>query len=467
MGCIFKFLPLTAFGIYINFKKFPTKNSITKSSISCYTTMNSDTIIIGAGAAGLMSAYQLLKANQKVTVLEAHNRIGGRCYTFSGDDFTLPVELGAEFVHGKLPLTLKLLKEANIKYEAVSGDNFQAKNGEIKQSEFFMEHWDDFEAALKEVKEDQSLDEFLQQKFQQEKYKGLRKSVIQFAKGYDTADPERVSLFSLRDEWLGDHEEETQYRIPGGYVQLMDFLANQIKQNNGQIFLDSVVKTINWRKDSVEVITTNDTVFTGKKLVVTVPLGVLVLSGNETGAIQFNPDLPEQRNATADMGFGAIIKILIEFSEPFWEENGLSNLQFLFSEEKIPTWWAQTPLKNNVLTGWLGGNPQDENQHLSDEEILREAVQSLAQIFNTDASFIDQKLVSAKVYNWTTDPFTRGSYSYATVKTALALKILKTPVAQTIYFAGEALFEGEQLGTVEAALVSGDEVAKIIEEEVV
>ena len=224
--------------------------------------------------------------------------------------------------------------------------------------------------------------------------------------------------------------------------------------------LNSVIRQINWQPDFVEVITADDTVFTGKKLVLTVPLGVLTLAENETGAIQFNPELTEQKQAAAEMGFGAIIKILIEFSEPFWEQKGLTNLQFLFSEEKIPTWWAQTPHKSNVFTGWLGGNPKDEMQHLSDEEILQESIQSLSKIFSVDASFIEQKIVSAKVYNWTTDPFTRGSYSYATVKTASALKILKTPVKNTIYFAGEALFEGEQLGTVEAALVSGLEVVK-------
>jgi monoamine oxidase len=419
-------------------------------------------IIIGAGAAGLIAAYKLTKAGQKVTILEARNRIGGRCYTFSGDHFTQPVEMGAEFIHGTLPITLKLLKEANIPCEAIYGDNFQAKNGEIKQSEFFMEHWDEFEKALSEVQEDQSLEQFLQQNFAEEKYAGLRKSAIQFAAGYDTADPKRVSLFSLRDEWLSDHEEETQYRIPGGYIQLMDFLENQIKKSGGEIILNSTVKQVNWQPNLVEVLTADGASFTGKKIVLTVPLGVLALSGNETGAIGFNPDLPQQRKAAVEMGFGAIIKILIEFTEPFWEQRGINNLQFLFSEEKIPTWWAQTPQKNNVLTGWLGGNPHDKMQHLSDDEILKAAFVSLANIFKIDTSFIEQKLVSAKIYNWTTDPFTRGSYSYATLQTNVARKILKTPVAQTIYFAGEALFEGEQLGTVEAALVSGLEVSEEI-----
>ncbi len=421
-----------------------------------------DTIIIGAGAAGLMAAYELTKAGKKVILLEARNRIGGRCYTFSGDDFATPIELGAEFIHGELPLTLKLLKEANIKYEAVSGDNFQVKNGEIVPSEFFMEHWGDFEKALKEVQEDQPLNEFLQQHFHEEKYTGLRKSVIQFAAGYDTADPKRVSLFSLRDEWLNDHLEETQYRIPGGYIKLMDFLADQIKTTGSEIILNSIVKQIDWKADFVEVITAGHASFTGKKLVLTVPLGVLSLTENETGAITFKPDLPQQRKAALEMGFGAIIKILMEFIEPFWEQQGLENLQFLFSEEKIPTWWTQNLQDNNVLTGWLGGNPKDKIQQLSDDELLQEAINSLAAIFKVDTSFIGQKLVADKVYNWTADPFTRGSYSYATVQTKNAREILKTPVAQTVYFAGEALFEGEQLGTVEAALVSGLEVAKEI-----
>ncbi len=425
--------------------------------------MNSlDTIIIGTGAAGLMAAYELTKAGQKVILVEARDRTGGRCYTFSGEGFTIPVEMGAEFIHGDLPLTFKLLKEAGIQYEAVSGDSFEAKNGEIKASGFFMGHWDEFEKALGEVQEDQPLEGFLQQHFNEETFAGLRKSVIQFAAGYDTADPERVSLFSLRDEWLNNPIEEMQYRISGGYVQLMDYLAGQIKNSGGEIVLNTSVKQINWGAGSVEVITADDASFTGKKLVLTVPLGILSLDPDQPGAIQFNPDLPQQRKAAAEMGFGAIIKILIEFSDPFWEKQGLRNMQFLFSEEKIPTWWTQRPQNDHFLTGWLGGNPQDEMQALSDEELLQHAIHSLANIFKADASFIEQKLVTAKVYNWTADPFTRGSYSYATLETNAARKILKTPVEQTIYFAGEALFDGAQLGTVEAALVSGLEVAKEI-----
>ncbi len=43
-------------------------------------------VVLGAGIAGLVSAYELRKAGYKVTVLEARDRIGGRVWTIRGGD---------------------------------------------------------------------------------------------------------------------------------------------------------------------------------------------------------------------------------------------------------------------------------------------------------------------------------------------------------------------------------------------
>jgi monoamine oxidase len=55
-----------------------------------------------------------------------------------------------------------------------------------------------------------------------------------------------------------------------------------------------------------------------------------------------------------------------------------------------------------------------------------------------------------------------GAYGYATVENSAAKKILSSPVSDTLYFAGEALYEGPEMGTVEAALASGQKVAQEI-----
>ena len=97
--------------------------------------MKYDVIIIGAGAAGLHAMKNLTEAGYKVCILEAAETIGGRIATIEERGFTGPVETGAEFIHGKLPLTFKLLKEAGIAYEPVEGDMIGVRNGAWEKEE--------------------------------------------------------------------------------------------------------------------------------------------------------------------------------------------------------------------------------------------------------------------------------------------------------------------------------------------
>src|SRR5579872_7402558 len=43
-------------------------------------------LILGAGLAGVVAAYELNKAGYRVQVLESEPRIGGRCWTLRGGD---------------------------------------------------------------------------------------------------------------------------------------------------------------------------------------------------------------------------------------------------------------------------------------------------------------------------------------------------------------------------------------------
>lgn len=422
--------------------------------------MKNAIIVIGAGAAGLMAAYTLIKAGKKVTVLEARNRTGGRINTLYDASFFKKAELGAEFIHGNLPLTLSLLKEAGIANQPAPLNMWRYQNGRFKQEEEQTDGWDILMQKLGELKQDIAIAGFLDQHFHEPKYNELKRSVKQFVAGYDTADPAKASALALRTEWQNE-DDDAQHRIDDGYCALISYLAAQIKAAGNEIELNAVVKHIHWQASQVRIITTDDATYTASRAIIALPLGILQLDKHEHGAIDFHPPLPGQEAAMHQIGFGAIIKILLHFDKPFWEdtEEGLKDAAFLFTEEAIPTWWTQGN-GNSLLTGWLGGNAAYEWKDKPEEEIGQLALQALAKLFKLDTAVLKGRLIARHIANWTADPYTRGSYAYDMVGSEDARQLLNQPVNDTLLFAGEYLYSGPAMGTVEAALNSGEAAAR-------
>jgi monoamine oxidase len=173
----------------------------------------------------------------------------------------------------------------------------------------------------------------------------------------------------------------------------------------------------------------------------------------------------ERAAATADIGFGNVVKILFRFATKWWAEIGgqsLADLSFLRSSAKVPTWWTQHPAEYLVLTGWFAGPKADGVSSLTEAELIDMGLVSLAETFGLPAERIRRDLFAPRAINWGNDPFARGAYSFATPKTREALAVLRRPGSDGIFFSGEALYAGPDMGTVEAALASGRETAQTI-----
>jgi monoamine oxidase len=423
---------------------------------------NADVLIIGAGAAGLMAAYTLAKSGKKVTVLEACNRTGGRIRTIDNASFFNRAELGAEFVHGDLPVTLGLLNQADIPYHPAGGDMWRFKDGTLTKDAGMIPDWDQLMEKLDALQQDMSLNDFLEQYFADAKYDELKSSVLNYAAGYDTSDPARVSTMALRREWQNE-DEGAQHRIEGGYCRLVQYLVNEIKQAGSMVYLNAPVTHINWQAGFIKATTLDKEVYEAAKVILAIPLGVWQAAPGKKGVIAFEPPIPQQQQALQNMGFGAVIKVLLQFDEAFWEDiltteragSNLTNMAFLFSNEAVPTWWTQAPEQSPLLTGWLGGETAAQWKEKPVEEILQLSLQSLAHIFSRSYDDFKVKLIASHIANWTADPYIYGSYAYDTIHTAASLAVLNQPVENTLYFAGEFMYEGTAMGRLKRHLPVG------------
>ena len=422
-----------------------------------------DVIIIGAGAAGLSAARMLSRSGKSVCILEARDRIGGRIYTLKDHGFSIPAEGGAEFIHGDLPLSKALMKEANVPYRGGEGSIWNVQHDQLSEGDLFHDDWDLLIRRLQQLGQDMTIGDFLNRYFKKPEHESLANAVKRFVQGYDAADVTKASALALREEWLGGDIQG--YRPIGGYSQLMEFLWSEIQKDNGALRLSSPVKKIIWKHNHVEIQADKNESITSPKVLITVPVSVL-----KVNAIQFDPPISVHQDALRHLEVGGVIKFLFEFKKRFWEQSGttayrqMPNLNFLFSDALVPTWWTQKPDVVPLLTGWLSG-PVVQTIEQDNDSLLAHGFKSLAYLFNCKEEFLTKELRTTKAINWSADPYAAGAYAYKTLQTSAAIKIFMTPLENTLYFAGEALYDGPEMGTVEAALASGNAVAeKILKE---
>lgn len=408
-------------------------------------------IIVGAGAAGLVAASEL-SALCEVTLLECRNTVGGRIRTsVSGENV---IEEGAEFVHGDTPVTNKLLNEAKLKPVKLTGKMLRKEGREWIEEEDMIEGWDDLVNTMKGQRKDTTMQEFLDKHYPAGKFDELRNHIRGFVEGFDVAGLDEVSVKALYEEWSNEGD---QFRLKSGYGSLVDHLANKCQAAGCHLVLNETVRQIDWQKNNITVYTASGRKYHGEKVLVTVPVSVLKdIKGK--ASINFTPPVDEYINAARHIGFGTVIKVIFNLKEKLWKPG----TGFIFSNEKIPTWWTQHPVNNNLITGWVGGPAAASMSQHADDELLTIALISLANIFNMPAEDIRNIVVNSYVFNWSKHDESLGAYSFSTPASQDARKLLNTPLAGTVYFAGEGLYDGPYSGTVEAALSSGLGVASVL-----
>jgi len=420
-----------------------------------------DIIVVGAGVAGLSAAVDLARAGLRVEIIEARNRIGGRIFTVR-DSENCPIELGAEFIHGRPPEIWNLLRENNIEAAEVEGDTWCEQRGQLQPCDFFDEV-EDILAKMDDSRPDQSFLDFLSSCCPNAREEAKQRA-LGYVTGFNAADPADVSVHwlvqSQREEEKIDGERA--FRIKSGYDTLIGIFRAQLAQMNVPVHLHTAVHKIRWRTGHIHVIAHNAegaVTFTAPRVLITVPLAIL-----QAGAIHFAPDLPpDKQRALAQIAMGKVIRVTLRFRERFWDTlrppagggKSLADLSFLLSQHDVfPTWWTTMPEKLPIITGWAPFRDADTLSGMGEPYIADRAIEVLSEVLDVHRDYVDVLVAAAFTHDWQVDPFARGAYSYVKVGGMNAPQVLGAPVENTLFFAGEATDVSGNTGTVHGAIAS-------------
>lgn len=408
--------------------------------------MIQDTIVLGAGIAGLSAARSLATSGQRVLVLEASARAGGRMFTEKPKNSTDPVELGAEFVHGRPPELLALIAEAGLHLSENTGVNLCYAHGQIGDCGEDAVPWRllaGMEAAA-DAYGDMSFDQYL---MRQDATPGERQRVRDYVEGFNAADASVISIQSLARQATAEEaiEGDRSAKVVEGYGELAAFVQRSAADAGAEFVFEAPVVRVGWQPGACCVDTADGRRWEAERILCALPLGVL-----QSGLVRFEPLPAEPFAAIHQLQPGWAARLVLVFSHAWWLPR-YAGMRFLFASGHFPrTWWTSAPRDTPVLTAWAGG-PQVAA--IWDRRSFEQAaLAGLREMFGVD---VEPMLRSVHFHDWLADPWSRGAYSWAPTGAADAPARIAEPVGRTLFFAGEHTDITGHPGTVHGALRSG------------
>lgn len=419
---------------------------------------DADVLVVGAGMAGLAAAERLTARGRRVVIIEARDRIGGRIHTAHDPELASPVELGAEFVHGR-PAELVALIEALGLTLVPMPERHRRGPGRPQLP--------NLRATLARLLEagnasrDRPVAELLESA-RDAAAPGELEAVAQYLEGFHAADLTRLGSRALAEnEAAGDADGEDIHRVLEGYGALITRFADTIDPGRSELRLGERMTALRWRAGEVRAaVGAPRTEITARQAIVTVPLPALCALAGLTGAAAIDPVPTGWREALPALHMGAAHRAVLGFDRRWWVPDGGSGPSFVHGgTEPFPVWWTALPSHEPLITGWTGGPRAAGLSGLPEGVMLRAALDSLGSVFRRDAAELRSHLRLAYTHDWSADPLSGGAYSYGGVGAIEAREALARPVAGTLVLAGEAIAQRGRNATVHGALASGRSAA--------
>jgi monoamine oxidase len=398
--------------------------------------------------AGVTAARDLTRAGLDVVVVESADRIGGRMFT-ARDFAAQPVEQGAEFVHTAEADTWPEIRAAGFEtIRCEPADGFLMSIGGRRSPDLLADPslaaMGDLLGALQRYDgPEQSAGEWLAARG----LEGVARAMAdQMVTVHPLGDLDQLSMHGLRDDRIVDLERGIDWRLTAGYDALPAWLASGL-----DVRLGHRVHEVQWSHAGVRVRSTAGEL-EAAAAVCTLPVGVL-----KSRAVRFAPELPARKwEALNGLEMGAVVKVLVRFSERFWPED----LTMLGCDGPVRIYW--TPLYGRdgaepVLTAYVGGHRARALSAMTGPEASAVVLADLERIFpDVKPSRLAR---DTRRIDWCTNENTRGGYSFIRVGGAGSRAALAAADTGALFWAGDATTTTTIAAVVHAAYATGRRAA--------
>ncbi|TDQ83293.1 monoamine oxidase [Dongia mobilis] len=393
-----------------------------------------DIVVIGAGAAGIAAARRLGELRATCLVLEAAAVAGGRCRTDHGT-LGIPVDLGAHWLHSPRRNPLIGLAAATGARIGQPLETRYSANGSWLSDEdaaACVAHVDHCFDRIAAATQDGAVADL----FADATSPWHAAFLAEFAAKQGLA-PEQSSILDFaRYPWEGD-----DLPVPDGFGTLLAGLASGLN-----LHLATPVRRVDWSERGRLRIATDQGDIAARAVILTVSPHVL------GSGIRFDPPLPDwKRDAVAALPMGHCNKLALRFERPVFGDLAPCLVMPLRGARESVEFVLREDCRDSAVC--MVNGPFARELAAAGAGAMRDYVlECLVEMFGSD---LRRAAAPESVFvNWDADPFFGGCYAVARPGRADMRAVLAQPVADRLFFAGEAT-SPEFMGDVHGAWFSG------------
>jgi monoamine oxidase len=400
-----------------------------------------DVAIIGAGAAGIAAARKIAAAGRRYVLLEASDRIGGRCLTDTAT-FGVPYDRGAHWLHvPEINPLARLAPRGFEVYRAPPGQKLRIGRRNAREGEM-----EDYLSVL--VRANRAIQEAARGKTDVNcmvalpKDLGEWRAAVEFVLGPFGCGKNLDEISAV--DFARSVERDVDSYCRQGLGALVAKLGSELT-----VQLKAPVTRMQSTRSLIEM-DTGRGLIKARAAIVTVSNGVLAAD-----KIKFAPELPPRhRDAIGKLTLGSYDHVALELKGNPLQ---LRNDDLVFekaSGAKTAALLANvsgTPLAMVELAGKFGA----ELAKAGEAAMTDFATSWLADLFGAD---VKKGIGKTHATRWGNEPWALGAFSAAAPGGQGGRKILMEPLRERVFFAGEAVHE-TLWGTVGGAWESGERAA--------